>query len=169
MVRTSTLFDFYQDRNIYPSRFGQNFQIVLPVAYKNKCGFIDKPLMEYIRRPNSLTKTLDLKQQYEKESKNSDGYKDIYSQVINQIISDEIERKTYIDIYETESIRDKFELTLRYNNSNDVERYIKWLKRKGEYHLDDRIKYCSYNLPLLSIVLRCLRKARGYYAKYIQG
>lgn len=59
MVRTKALFDFYTDREIYKSRFGQNLQFLLPLAYKNKCGFIDKPQMNYIQQDNSLSNPSD--------------------------------------------------------------------------------------------------------------
>ena len=53
MVRTESLFNHIKNREIYISQFGQNLQIMLPVAYFGKTGYINKPLMKYIRHENS--------------------------------------------------------------------------------------------------------------------
>jgi hypothetical protein len=57
MVRVSSLFKFYPEREIYQSKYGQNLQLLLPLLYNKKCGFIDKPHMNYNQQENSLTKT----------------------------------------------------------------------------------------------------------------
>ncbi len=51
------LFKFYPEREIYQSKYGQNLQLLLPLLYNKKCGFIDKPHMNYNQQENSLTKT----------------------------------------------------------------------------------------------------------------
>lgn len=53
MVRTESLFSHIKNKEIYISQFGQNLQIMLPVAYFGKTGYINKPLMKYIRHENS--------------------------------------------------------------------------------------------------------------------
>ena len=55
MVRSSVLWSIYPDHRIPGSRYGQNLQILMPVAWKNKAGFIDEPLMEYRFNPASFT------------------------------------------------------------------------------------------------------------------
>ena len=161
MVRTSILFDHYRDREIYPSRYGQNFQIVLPVAYQNKCGFINEPLMEYIRRSTSLTKTIDIEKQYEKETMNREGYSDIYNHVINQMISNETERNKYTSIYEVETMRESLDQAIRYNNLKDIRNCIDWLKSRKQYKLDDKIKYYSSRGSIWVYFLRLIRKVRS--------
>ena len=56
MVRSSQLWRVFPDHRILGSRYGQNLQILLSAAYRSKCGFIDVPLMEYLRREDSFTK-----------------------------------------------------------------------------------------------------------------
>lgn len=53
MTRSDLLFVKLKDRNIDCSRLGQNFQLYLPIAYGNKCGFIDEILYAYIIRETS--------------------------------------------------------------------------------------------------------------------
>ncbi|WP_318468955.1 glycosyltransferase family A protein [Photobacterium leiognathi] len=57
MVRTSSLFSVIPDKNIYISRGGQNWQVLLPIANKFKCGYINKPLFNYLVRGNSHSRT----------------------------------------------------------------------------------------------------------------
>ncbi len=47
MVRTAVLFEALSGREIYTSAYGQNLQIMMPVALASKSGFINKPLMKY--------------------------------------------------------------------------------------------------------------------------
>lgn len=41
------------DKYIYPSREGQNWQMLLPLAYKYECGYISEPLYKCVLTPNS--------------------------------------------------------------------------------------------------------------------
>lgn len=74
MVRASALFGCYTDHIVPGSRFGQNLQILMPVAYNGKVGFIDKPLMKYIRNSESFT---GANQTYEKSIKQYESFKGI--------------------------------------------------------------------------------------------
>lgn len=53
MVRTKSLFKVISNKNIYVSRGGQNWQILLPIANEFKCGYINKPLFNYLVRSDS--------------------------------------------------------------------------------------------------------------------
>lgn len=53
MVRTDALFDSLGGKNIFPSRFGQDMQLLLPVYYKYKRAYINQPLYNYVIYQNS--------------------------------------------------------------------------------------------------------------------
>ncbi len=53
MIRTKILFDCYKDKEIPISPEGQNFQLLLPVASKSKCGYIPDILYTYYHNPQS--------------------------------------------------------------------------------------------------------------------
>ena len=65
MVRTSVLFNALRGRDIYVSHYGQNLQVMLPVAYKTKTGFINKPLMKYYVHIGSHSHSKDHKRTIE--------------------------------------------------------------------------------------------------------
>lgn len=54
MIRMDVLKSLYPDREIYPSRYGQNLQFLMMAAYVSRAGFIDCPLMKYTLRRESL-------------------------------------------------------------------------------------------------------------------
>lgn len=55
MLRISQLFDNYPDKNIYAStkHGGQNWQLLLPMLYKNKCYTIEENLYNILARTES--------------------------------------------------------------------------------------------------------------------
>ena len=55
MIRMSVLEKLYPTHEILPSRGGQNLQFLMMAAYISKAGFIDKPLMCYTLRKESLS------------------------------------------------------------------------------------------------------------------
>lgn len=62
MVRSSAFLDVNPNREIYEARRGQNWQMLLPVYYKYKRGFIDEPLYNYIVYKSSMSSGDDTKE-----------------------------------------------------------------------------------------------------------
>ncbi|SFI04021.1 Glycosyl transferase family 2 [Pseudobutyrivibrio sp. OR37] len=52
-VKTSSLKKAIPNMNIYESREGQNYQLMLPLAYNCKYGYIDEVLFKYVLRKSS--------------------------------------------------------------------------------------------------------------------
>lgn len=52
-IKTKNFFDIYTDKVIPVSKVGQNLQLILPPTSTEKCGYIDKTLYKYIRKPQS--------------------------------------------------------------------------------------------------------------------
>lgn len=55
MLRTKCFLDVNPHRYIYPARRGQNNQLLLPIYYKYKRGYIDEPLYNYIIYKKSMS------------------------------------------------------------------------------------------------------------------
>ena len=161
MVRTSALFEAYPDRNIYPSRYGQNFQILLPVAYNKKFGYIDEPLMEYRIQPDSHAYSHDPLTQYQKSIANSTGWRDIYRNVVTQIIPDSQKLEYYFNGYDSVFFRNALARAVDFGNTQDMSKNYMLLKQTGYLTLDDRIRYTSAVCPPVSLALRALRKLRS--------
>lgn len=156
MVRTKDLFAFYPNREIYPSRYGQNLQIIMPVAYKRKFGYIDEPLMEYIIQPESLSKSII--RDFEKEEQNAVGYQDIYTHMIDLIVKDQAEHDKYMKITYSCYYRNALLRAISFNKYDRINELYKNLASTGLLTLDDRIIFYSIKCRPISFVLRCVRK-----------
>lgn len=101
MIRTEYLFDHLNEREIYVSRYGQNLQIMLPVAYYYKTGYIDEPLMYYYLRKNSHSHPQDR----DKELANYVGYAENRRGIIKMMhIPDEEKYLRLVDKVERQSL-----------------------------------------------------------------
>ena len=160
MVRTDVLFDAYPDRNIDPSRLGQNFQILLPVSYGRKFGYIDEPLMEYRIQPDSHAYASDPEVQYQKIVKNSQGWREIYRNVLAWLITDSKQREFYLNAYDSVYHRASMHRAADARKEDDVHKHYRLLKQTGHLTLDDRIDYCNTCSKPLALGLRMLRKLR---------
>lgn len=160
MVRTDVLFSIYQDRCIYPSRAGQNLQLLLPVAYKNLFGFIDEPLMEYIIQQNSLSQTCSQENQFELWERNAQGWRDIYINTVNRFITNDDEMKSCIRKYDSAFLHTALYRSIEFKKTEHMGMYYEKLKKSGLLTLDDRIEYfMAINSPF-AFPLRVLRKAK---------
>lgn len=123
MVTSKALWNVYKDHKIIESRYGQNLQILLAVAYNNKSGFIDIPLMEYKYNPQSFTnqnKTLD------NQLKNLQGFYELRKNVLDKLNlkNPTLRRKldiTYLYLY--------LDLALHFNNEKLFIQYYKELSK----------------------------------------
>jgi len=55
MFRTADFDRINRDREIYPSREGQNWQLLLPMLYHYKAGYIDKQMFYFVHRSASIS------------------------------------------------------------------------------------------------------------------
>lgn len=55
MVKSKELFEQLPERKIYPSRTGQSFQLLLPMAYSYKTCYIKETLFYYVERKGSMS------------------------------------------------------------------------------------------------------------------
>lgn len=162
MVRTSILFSMYSDRNINPSRLGQNFQILLPVSYGRKFGYIDEALMEYRIQPDSHAYARDPEVQYRKIVTNSRGWRDIYRGILQWLISDRQEREFYLNAYDAVFHRASMYRAVEARQMEDMRLHYQMLKETGYLTLDDRIFYTDTVSKCLSLGLRLVRKLRSF-------
>lgn len=154
MIRTNKLFDFYKDRNIFESRYGQNLQLLLPVAYKGKSGFIDEPMVKYIRQEESLSQ---LNGDMDFDIKNMLGYKEIRRHMVDILLIDD-EKKKYLDMIEITYSRYFMNLAVEYKNKSLLEKNYKDLKEYNVQTIDDKIIYYKAKNKYICIILRIIRK-----------
>lgn len=159
MVRTSALFDFYPDREIYQSRFGQNLQFLMPLTYRKKCGYIDEPQMIYNIQENSLSQSTAAPELVmEKLLKNSAGYRDIRYHLIEQIIDNPTVGQQYKLLADISYYRLVFNGAVELKAKRIAKIFYADLRRVRACTINDMIGYCSLFFPYMVFPLRCIRK-----------
>ena len=81
MLRSSVLLSMYPNRHIYEGLSGQNPQLILPILYNYKCGYVKKILYKAIARKNSDSR-LENKQDFINRTY---SWENIYCNVIKSI------------------------------------------------------------------------------------
>ena len=113
MYRTEAFFDRNRGNEIDVSREGQNYQLLLPMAYKNKCGYIDEVLYIIYNRANSHSHT---KRTFEQEVSRE---KEIMQLILRTMKRIEVTDEDYIkyeEILEEKLKRNLISLAYRYQN-----------------------------------------------------
>ncbi len=154
MVRTDLLFGFYQDRKIYTSRYGQNLQILLPVLYQAPCGYIDKPLMNYILQESSLSQTSDTSNAKQKDLRNAEGYVEIRRHMVDTIVQDEIQRKHYHNQVNGAYWRSILNIAAQYRDKFLMKQAVSQMTQYEKMTMQDRISYEQLMCPPAALLVR---------------
>jgi glycosyltransferase involved in cell wall biosynthesis len=165
MIRTGALFEIYPDRNILPSRLGQNFQLLLPVSYKRKFGYNDTPLMEYIIYQNSHSRAADPKKQYEISEANAKGWKEIYEHVLNLVIENQDEREHFHKLYNEMYYRRGLYDAASYGNRANAEKYYRALVAIKRISAEDRVVYYRAIGSVKQLFWKAMLKMEHYIKK----
>lgn len=156
MIHTKYLMDKLNSKEIYHTpEVGQNWQLLLPVAYDNKCGYINKCLYSYYIRNDSHSHCTDYDKELERtykqervleeilyflnEQEKNNLLKRIHSKYLYkrlQLSFEQLDKKTYINNYlelkkitkVSKKIHIKY-LIVRYGFIKIV---FVWLKKKGK-------------------------------------
>lgn len=164
MIRSSTWLKNNKGRDIFPSRYGQNMQLVLPALFKSEGMFINVPIMKYIRHSESLTFSLtsadNKNDNYEIEKKRYFGYEEIFIRVIDKL---DIENKEQYDKYlkyvKSTFLKERMRLAIKYSKDEDGSCFNE-LKYLGMADVNDKIDYFYRNNKIIYVVYRILRKLR---------
>ena len=165
MIRSDVFFSIYHDKNILPSRFGQKFQMLLPVTYKQKFGYIDEPLMEYYIYENSHSHAKDPIEQYYLSERNSAGWREINFDVVNRLVKDPKEYKKYEDMYNSVYYRGALYRAASNLKKERMIECFEYLKRTGRMNLDDRVVYYSSLKSPKVFFWKILRKGKAILFK----
>lgn len=93
LVRREAMLRAIPSRQIYEGTQGQNWQMILPLAYNYKCGYIQKPLFLYVAHNDSHSRR---KRTSEQELQRIYGFMDLLTNTIKRI--EGIDEDKYLDI-----------------------------------------------------------------------
>lgn len=139
MVRTADFDKVVANRSIYPSRFGQNWQLLLPMFYYFKTGFIDSPLIYIVERAASHSRSVNYKSPIDKRIERFNGYEDILLHTIpalNLPLNEQIKLINHVRI---KYIRIRMREYASESDVNHVKQEFEMLKELTTISLNDKI------------------------------
>ncbi len=154
MIRADVLFGKLNDRTIYISEFGQNMQIMLPVAYSGKCGYIDEPLMEYTIREDSDSH----KGGYERKVYMTDGYTKNRIETIKMLDMSDNEKERYIKLARDACALRKLDFMYEYGNKDLYFQEYKRLKAEGIIDKNAEMKYLRRRYKFIDFCAKARNK-----------
>ena len=163
MIRTNDLFSFYPMREIYPSRFGQNMQILLPLSYKTKFGFIDEPLMIYFLQDNSHSQAATPEEQLKKNDVNFYGYQDIYLHMLDLTVKNEEEYNYYLNIIKSWQYKHELKKAMLQGDKEKMKIFFDKYKATGRMTLNEEIEFCTELNFIKTIILKIYRRLRTVF------
>jgi len=161
MVRTSALFKRLNDRKIYVSRYGQHMQIMLPVAYFGRCGYIDTPLTEYVLRDDSDSHKGD----YERKVYMAEGYTENRIETVKMIDMPDPEKERYIEYANDACELRKLELAYECGKKDLYFSKYKKLKAEGKIDKATKRKYLRRKYKIINFWIRLKEKATRILCK----
>lgn len=158
MVRTEAFLDVNPERDIYEARRGQNWQMLLPIYYKYKRGFIDEPLYNYIVYPVSMSHE---EENLEKELFRVNEHETIIIKTLERMQMEE--KEFYFNEIKERYIRKRFNVYCKYKNIDGLEAEFKKLKDINKVTKEDKINKLAYSHTSFMFILKLYRKIRGIF------
>ena len=144
MVRTSAVDETIPNREIYPGRGGQNVQMLLPISYRRRYGYMDEALYKYYIRTSSHSHSIDTTQ------KTIHQYEQFEALLIETLkrMPAEVYRQYEARIRRRYS-RVRFGLALDTQRPQLISRYYRELVNVGEAGSIDRLRFLKHTNFLL--------------------
>ena len=157
MARTEAVLKAIPSRHIYESRVGQNWQMLLPLSYYFKCGYMKEELFSYVirsdshsRQEKSLDQVLDKLRQHN----------DTLTVILNEMgLSD----SEYAKMLKDKLIRKEFDNAYHYKNRVLLEEKYSELKQLGKASKRDTLIYWAGKNKLIDVLYSIFKSAKRWY------
>lgn len=117
LARTEALFTALGGRRIVESPAGQNYQLLLPLAYCYRCGFINESLVAYVVREGSHSNSFT---SFEAQIERIHEFEDLLHKVIRAISMTEDERELYERYIDTKFLPRRFVLCAEFGETQGM-------------------------------------------------
>lgn len=156
VVRMNVFDKVNPKREIYPSRQGQNWQLLLPVFYAHKSAFYEKPLYYVIDDLDSVSKKPH--KRYDKLKLQNEEYERILVNTLNSM--DIPDRDKYLKIVELKYIRRRLLAAIDFKAYDDAILEYKKLKALNAVTKTDYRRYLQARFPIIDKLASLSRKIR---------
>ncbi len=149
-VRSEVLKQAIPSLHIYESREGQNWQLMLPLAYEYKYGYIEEPLFKYVVHGDSHSHT---KMSYERAIQRLGNFDTLLKETISRISSMPVaEKEEWNDRITIKTLWKKFYTSCSYRQYGDYKKYKGLLE---EHNIRVNVKDSYFLYPLKVIKSKC--------------
>ena len=164
MIRSEAFLDVIPNREIYESKGGQNWQILLPIMYKYKCGYIDECLYTYVIRKNSHSHKVERSNEIKKLFDRCEEHQDILINTIRNIKMPNEEKDMLIDMIKEKYLRKKYQISVIHRQKEVAKQLYYEIKELNKTKLIDKIfiirNYSSIFNIVYIIFIKSIRRIR---------
>lgn len=153
MVRMNSFKKHNPEMNIYVTKWGQNWQLFLPISYYEKCGFIKDISYYYLERKSSHSHNQN---NYDDFIRKYNGYEDILINVLEGMdIKEKKELKKLVNIKYSHI---RLELSVTYKKEKEFKKEYKYLKELEKLTFKEMLYNIFSNKLLIQNVFKFFNK-----------
>jgi len=161
MARTSAFLEVNPDRKIFPSRGGQNYQMLLPLAFYFSCGFIQDPLCYYVIRRDSHSRKFEGKEDRLLRCEE-------HEKIIRTVIADlDIDMVFYDKLIREKYSRKKLYIAGRFKDKTLAKKCFTELTRNGTKKKSDVFYYLMACNNFYNFSIRAFLRIYKFFQKII--
>lgn len=148
MVRSEAMLNAIPQRRIYECKTGQNWQLLLPVAYRYECGFLNDVLYYYLVRKNSHSRA---EVTYQDQVAKTYRHQDTLDHVVGEIGMPEEERREYLHKIKLKYIRKRLRLAAQFHERGAAKEEYENLLQERAALPEDRKAYLRGRYRILDL------------------
>lgn len=151
MLRMSAFDKVNPKHEIYPARRGQNWQMLLPIYYRYKRYFLDKPLYGYIIYSNSMSQGDNNE---EKVLERIDEHEKILEETLKNIEMNSGIQQKYLNIVKIRYTEKRFYVAIDFRDKKLLKEKYNMLKQLSAVNRDIHRLYLRNNYIFLKLFYR---------------
>ena len=155
MIRMDYFDKVKKERKIFETRAGQNWQIILPIAYKGVAGFIDEPLYNVVVRENSHSRKKN------RTLENEINRIDEHMLVLKNVLTEMNLYEKYSERLENKYNMEKMDLSLVYNDRLKAKYYASLITEKKYFTQKQKMKIIIASNVFLFYIFKEVKKFRN--------
>lgn len=160
MAVTKSLLAVLNHKQIQVSKGGQNWQLLLPLAYHYRCGYINDYLYYYVVRENSHSRSNVL---LEQQLVRCDEHEHLLLLVMKGITDmSSSERKIYDEMILQKYRHKRLKLAAEFQDTKLVKDFYSLLKSEGVLSVSDRYFYFYGTNRIFFNLINCLKRIKRY-------
>ncbi len=159
MARRTAVEQAIPNGTIFESREGQNWQLMLPLAYSFKCGYIEEVHFRCVAHNDSHSRT---KQSYERQMQRNDGFIELLTETISNIadMPQEEKQRWIAKVYIKHHVK-KMQLAYRDKKKEDYISIKRMLKEYIKEHHMRRFYFNYLSRRMIDRVKGAIRRIVG--------